>query len=244
MGASVQIALDKSWTGTYRVVAVMDSNLVLERAGRVFKWPKCKSRLIHDDSLDRFDSVIIPPEEEEIEKEKQKDIPSSSHSRPPDISSGLDIVDESNDTLNHPELQEAEVDESDVVSEYLNCTMFRPKDNYFHIHPISAIESTTQITCPEHYANPKWTLNNCSALYFSMIECFPVSNTFLSQENDVSTHLRNEKRGDKTAKPMFDDDIVDSFDPSRLPPRVVFHLPGARKAVEKEINDLLTPPRS
>ena len=156
----MQIALDKSWTGTYRVVAVIDSNLVLERAGRISKWPKCKSRLIHDDSLGRFDSVVLPPEEEGKEKEKRKDISRSSHSHPLNVSSDLDIVSESSDTLNHPELQDAEVDDSDAVSEYLNCTMFRPKDNYFRIHPISAIESTTQITCPEHYANPKWTLNN------------------------------------------------------------------------------------
>ena len=42
VGASVQIALGKSRAGTYRALAVMDSNLILERAGRVFKWPKCK----------------------------------------------------------------------------------------------------------------------------------------------------------------------------------------------------------
>ena len=51
----------KSRTGNYLVSAAMDSNLISERAGRVSKWPKCKSRLIHDDSLDRFDSVKLPP---------------------------------------------------------------------------------------------------------------------------------------------------------------------------------------
>ena len=37
------------------------------------------------------------------------------------------------------------------------------------------------------------------------------------------------------------DEIVDPIDPSRLPPRGVFMLPVARKAVGGEINDLLSP---
>ena len=36
-GVSVQIAMKQSWIGTYRVVSVLDSNLVLERANRIFK---------------------------------------------------------------------------------------------------------------------------------------------------------------------------------------------------------------
>ena len=45
----------------------------------------------------------------------------------------------------------------------------------------------------------------------------------------------------ESESPWLNDDIADSFDPSRLPPRVVIKLPGARAAVEKGINDLLAP---
>ena len=38
---------------------------------------------------------------------------------------------------------------------------------------------------------------------------------------------------------LTDDDILNHFDPSRLPPRIAFRLPEARTAIEKEISDLL-----
>ena len=43
-GASVQIAMNHSWVGTYRVASVLDSNLILGRSERLFKWPECKTR--------------------------------------------------------------------------------------------------------------------------------------------------------------------------------------------------------
>ena len=45
----------------------------------------------------------------------------------------------------------------------------------------------------------------------------------------------------KTNDWRYDDDIVDSFDPSRIPPRIAFRLEKAREAIVKEITDLLTP---
>ena len=38
---------------------------------------------------------------------------------------------------------------------------------------------------------------------------------------------------------LYTDDVVDSFGTSRLPPRIICRLPGARTDFEKEINDLL-----
>ena len=58
-GFSVQIAMNQSWVGTYRVVSVLDSNLVLERRSKIPKWPKCKTRVIHDMEAERFDSTIV-----------------------------------------------------------------------------------------------------------------------------------------------------------------------------------------
>ena len=59
-GASVQIAMNNSRVGTYRVVSVIDSNLALGRSNRIFKRPKCKTRMIHDFETERFDATAIP----------------------------------------------------------------------------------------------------------------------------------------------------------------------------------------
>ena len=61
-GAAVQIATKQSWIGTYRVVSVLGSSLVLERANRIFKWPKCKTRVIHDLENERFGSTVVNPD--------------------------------------------------------------------------------------------------------------------------------------------------------------------------------------
>ena len=59
-GSSVQIAMNQSWIGTYRVVSVLDRNLILDRASRLFKWPKCKTRTIRDVGTGRFGATVIP----------------------------------------------------------------------------------------------------------------------------------------------------------------------------------------
>ena len=59
-GASLRISPNHSRTGEYRVVSLLDSNLVLGRAIRLFKWPKCKTRSIHDMPNGRFDATKIP----------------------------------------------------------------------------------------------------------------------------------------------------------------------------------------
>lgn len=63
-GASVQIAMNHMWAGTFRVVCALGSNSILERASRLFKWPKCKTRLIHDMETERFDATVIPQDVE------------------------------------------------------------------------------------------------------------------------------------------------------------------------------------
>ena len=127
---SVQIALDKSWTCDYRVLAVMGINLILERAGRVFKLPKCKSRLIHDDSMDLFDSTVIPPI---ISDQVNKDSDVASASQPPMANEQphLDIADDLYGELKRPEIREAEVmGDSGVARDSFNCTMIIKLINY------------------------------------------------------------------------------------------------------------------
>ena len=105
----------------------MGSNLISERAGRVSKWPKCRSRLIHDDFTDRFDSSATPPEGNG-NLNNDNGHASSSPRTQVDIQPNVDVVKIPSDTLNRPELQWAEiVDESDVVQESANCIAFLPK---------------------------------------------------------------------------------------------------------------------
>ena len=58
-GVAVQIAIKQTWVGTYRVVSVLGSNLILDRANKLFKWPKNKTRVIHELEGERFDHAVI-----------------------------------------------------------------------------------------------------------------------------------------------------------------------------------------
>ena len=235
VGASVQIAWGNVWSGTYRVLAVLDSNLVLGRAGRVSKWPKCKSRIIHDDSIRRFDTATIPNHDNEIVEKDNNDLAESS---------GLnDLVNPELDLCELPSepLPQIEDEDIEVQDDVLICEMFRPKDTYIHIPPGNFVGSVTQVICPEHHTPEKWTIQDCGSLFYSMNSGFPIPNTFLTSNKVDSVWFNHPKRKGKDETRWLDDDIVDSFGPSRLPPRIVFKLPGARKAVEKEITDLLTP---
>ena len=217
----------------------MDSNLILERAGRVSKWPKCKSRLIHDESSARFDPTIIPTDEKDaVRDNKASSSPHTQGERDP----LLDVVDISQDTLNRPDLQDAEIGgESDLMMESVHSIMFLPKGNRYHAHPDFTLKSLTQITFPEHPARMTPSIHDCAPLYFTMNCLLPVPNVFLTQDRKKGTESPNRSKEGKGEVKMLDGEIVDSFGPSRLPPRIIFLLPGARKAVEKEINDLLTP---
>ena len=58
--SSVQIAHKHRWTGTFRVVAHLNSNLILEKAGQLFKWPKYKTRLLEESPEEACDEALFP----------------------------------------------------------------------------------------------------------------------------------------------------------------------------------------
>ena len=152
--------MDKSWAGTYRVIAVVDSSLILERAGKIPKWPKCKSRLIHDESLERFDTVCIDPDP------TGNDTPGSSNSHVEHSANGYDWVEVKQDTLNQSAVINATGEESEMVLGDLDSSMFRAKDNYFHIQPENTTDCFTLITCPDHYVDSKEGMTPATSLYF------------------------------------------------------------------------------
>ena len=80
-----------------------------------------------------------------------------------------------------------------------------------------------------------------SFVCFPMGGLLPTPNHFTKAFTDFNVlTCKAEKAGESTF-PWFGEDIVNSFDPSRLSPRVVIKLPVERVAAEKEINDLLAP---
>ena len=74
-GSSVQIAMNHSRVGAYRVVSVLDSNLILDRSARLFKWPKCKTRMIRDAETERFDATVVPPIDEALPGDSSQEMP-------------------------------------------------------------------------------------------------------------------------------------------------------------------------
>ena len=99
------------------------------------------------------------------------------------------------------------------------------------------------IACPHHPLEAKDNLNFCTFVCYPMTHLLPIPKVFITHLTDarIDTATGEIEEIVKGESPWRDDEIVDSFDPSRLPPRIVIKLLGARKAAEKEINDLLAP---
>ena len=168
--------------------------------------------------------------------EKDNNDPAESSGLNESVNPELDLRELPSEPL--PQTEDEDIEAQDGA---LICEMFRPKDTYIHIPPENFVGSVTQVICPEHHTPEKWTIQDCGSLFYSMNSGFPIPNTFVTSGKVDYVWSNHPKRKGKDETQWLDDDIVDSFGPSRLPPRIVFKLPGARKAVEKEITDLLTP---
>ena len=69
-----------------------------------------------------------------------------------------------------------------------------------------------------------------------------IDRTFCGEIGTESSLMSQEEIFYQSKKDEYsDDDVLENFDPSRVPPRVAFRLIPAREAIEKEINDLITP---
>ena len=60
IGSSVQIAVDKDWIGTFRVIAHSAGNLLVERGNKILKWPRCRTRLANQECDDVMDNIPMP----------------------------------------------------------------------------------------------------------------------------------------------------------------------------------------
>ena len=66
------------------------------------------------------------------------------------------------------------------------------------------------------------------ALFYQMNNCLPMSDHFLNHSGDIDGVNFESGWNSEETSPWLDDDIVDAFGPSRLPPRIIFgyHVPG------------------
>lgn len=86
-------------------------------------------------------------------------------------------------------------------------------------------------------------LDFCTFARYPTSRLLPIPKACATKSADVNINATTGEIENAMAvdSPWLEDDIVDSFGPSRLPPRVVIKFPGDRKAAWKEINDLIAP---
>ena len=145
VGSSVKIALRQSLTGTYRVLEAMGSHLILERAARVSKWPKCKSRTIRDKPIERPDTADTAPDSTENPTSENYP-PIASPDAPLGLQTGSDSVFVPSESLVHPDVTRSKLYyDSENPNDTPNYPMVRHKDNYCRIHPGSITSAATKI---------------------------------------------------------------------------------------------------
>ena len=82
----MQLEICKAWVGSWGVLAVTSGNIVVGKGARLAKWPKCKARMIHDDTREPFEPIHIPegrndlptiiPDVSDVDSRSDIDLPS------------------------------------------------------------------------------------------------------------------------------------------------------------------------
>ena len=112
-----------------------------------------------------------------------------------------------------------------------------------HVWPESTYICHGAITCEDHATFPvESVLGRTFFTYYRMDSLPGQENIFLENAKLLLNHhpLPLKPRKNCAKKDEYvDDDVMQHFDPSRIPPRIAFKLIPAREAIEKEINDLI-----
>ena len=242
IGSSVQIAVGKDWIGTFRVIAHSAGNLLVERGNKILKWPRCRTRLMNQECNDSMDNIPMPQASRRLSDPWRS-------AQPPDESatSHLKPVD---DVMEIPELPDS-IDEDD-----------QPLDEWALIKETERTHLSNAVK-DEPMMEDHW---DTGLIYDSLACCTPkpeltytCHGTLLCEDYAITpaeSYLDKTFAGElavgslsngadqawyQTKKGEYsDDDVLENFDPSRVPPRVAFRLIPAREAIEKEVNDLLT----
>ena len=229
IGQTVQLAIGKAWVGSWRVVAVTTGNIIVEKGMKLVKWPKCKARIIHDDTLEPFDSVLIPEGHEEIpavlsdssEKAIESDI-----DLPSDIEPELDVEDENMDSKTARSSRDIGV----VIPKH------QASRRTYATHE-SLICAVCPISCPSDLIDRAFCMDAAMENQNEWMEV--VGSKSPVGAETIAIWVTNPSNATTLPDAYTDDEVTHRFDPSRLPPRVAFRIDAARKAIETEITDLL-----
>ena len=253
IGASVQLAVDSQWVGTFRVIAHSAGNLLVERGNKILKWPKCKTRLVNLENNDAMDEIHIPAEGKMWNRRrrgKNDEYPEEFH--PENITesrasaSAPETINVRDSPLTEGELMEAGQRSLDTPDSIVDI----PEDSHdvgVIFHSMSPSHAAMEGSYVNHGAilcerildlPPGDRLDATYSTYHAMGPMLAKGFTY-STAATIESQVPQRKHNRETTE-YIDQDILDGFDPSRIPPRVAFKLQPARIAIEKEITDLLT----
>ena len=276
IGSSVQIAIDKQWIGTFRVIAHSAGNLLIERGNKILKWPRCKTRLVNLENNDQMDNIHLPRRRNLKDGWRMREIPDDSEvidreltDEELEIPDSIDVTDQpineeelqrefkeledSKDIKNLEELEHA-TDMDSTPSHKSRPVMLMLEDSWDigmtndslgpgHVWPEQSYVCHGAITCEDYAATPTDSLlDRTFCTYYRMDSLPGQGNIFMENAKRLLNHpsLPTKPRQTCVKKEEYnDDDVMQHFDPSRIPPRIAFKLIPAREAIEKEINDLI-----
>ena len=253
IGSSVQLAVDSQWVGTFRVIAHSAGNLLVGRNNKIAKWPKCKTRLANLEDNDEMDQIHIPAEGRMWHKRRRwlmEEYPEEY--RPAELT----IEDSEGDnipTANAPGRPLSEEELMEIGQRVLDSPdpMDPTTEDAMDVGVVIDAQHPGHATVEGTFVNhgsilcERITDVSTGNRLDSTSTTFPVMGPMLADgfkfglaDQLMNPHTAFESRRIPPSE-YVDQDILDGFDPSRIPPRVAFKLLPARIAIEREITDLL-----
>ena len=112
--------------------------------------------------------------------------------------------------------------------------LLSPRDTYHRLVPVNSVDTRGAVSFPEHSNLMDHDKEWASFVCFPMGGLLPIHNNFTAMFTDFNVLTSKVEKACESKPPWFEDDIVDSFGPSRPPPMVVIKLPGARGEVGRK----------
>ena len=221
IGSTVQIADHGKWIGSYRVIAHASSNLILERGRYLFKWPKTKCRRVIGQDEDQME--VISDVEDNDEQPAKIAIQSDPIMTGKSPDHKITAARASHDVPPDQSDEEYWLDAIQQGEIYYYSKPTRPTYTFGTLLTSSSCLETCPTLIDHHYLQP------------CMIEDdIPCPHSFVFTTTADHDFMNS-------ASKTIDQEILDKFGPSRIPPRIAFQSPQSRLAIGKEITDLLTP---
>ena len=253
IGSSVQIAVDKKWTGAFRVVAHSAGNLLIERGDKILKWPKCKTRMANLENRDEMGQIQIPANAKVWNKRKQwlegeypEDYQPHSSDLPDSNVAAPDVIDVHDSPMSEQELtqigqQTLDAPEADGYGgeDPMGIGMIYDAQQPGHVIPESTYILHGSLICERiNEFSLGDRLGASYVSYYAMGVILADGFTYRHHSDRVTQEQISSSRDSQKTEYM-DQDVLDGFDPSGVPPRIAPKLIPARQAIEREITDLL-----